>query len=135
MELILSLWLLLSAPQYDDVVLTAHIVQQEAGNQGFEGKVAVTNVILNRVASDRFPSDVRSVITSRGQFESYETGRYKHVKPDAETYHAVLHGMLAEPVVPEALYFCNYKHIGAKAKRWFDSLEQVDVVGNHTFYK
>lgn len=133
----LVIGLLLNTQQADmsTINLTAHVVEQEAGNQGFEGRVAVANVIAARTRDSRFPNTVRGVITGRGQFESYESGRYRHVTPTADTYLALLHGFLGEPIAPDAVFFCNYSNIGVKSKRWFDSLEEVVQVRNHTFYK
>jgi len=124
----------LNIPATDVVELTARVIEQEAGNQGLEGKLAVANVLLNRVENPKFPNDLKSVITSRGQFESYESGRYARVNVSKETYQA-LEKALAGEQITEAVYFCNYGNIGPKAKKWFNSLEEVNRIGNHRFYK
>ena len=41
--------------------LLARIIWAESGNQPFEGMIAVGNVVLNRVASERFPNSVHDV--------------------------------------------------------------------------
>ena len=57
--------------------LLAVIIFCEAGNQSYEGKVAVGNVVLNRVASPRFKQNtIESVIRASGQFEPVWTGWY-----------------------------------------------------------
>lgn len=56
---------------YDSIDMLAKCVEAEAGNQGLLGKRLVVDVILNRVDSDRFPNDVASVISQRGQFAVY----------------------------------------------------------------
>lgn len=56
---------------YDSIDMLAKCVEAEAGNQGLLGKRLVVDVILNRVDSDRFPNDVASVISKRGQFAVY----------------------------------------------------------------
>ena len=56
---------------YDNIDMLAKCVEAEAGNQGLLGKRLVVDVILNRVDSDRFPNDVASVISQRGQFAVY----------------------------------------------------------------
>jgi N-acetylmuramoyl-L-alanine amidase len=47
-------------------------------------------VILNRVDSPRFPNSIEEVITQKGQFEAYETGKVDLIwSPSEETYEAV----------------------------------------------
>ena len=56
---------------YDSIDMLARCVEAEAGNQGLLGKRLVVDVILNRVDSDRFPNDIASVISQKGQFAVY----------------------------------------------------------------
>lgn len=56
---------------YDSIDMLAKCVEAEAGNQGLLGKRLVVDVILNRVDSDRFPNDIASVISQKGQFAVY----------------------------------------------------------------
>lgn len=56
---------------YDSIDMLARCVEAEAGNQGLLGKRLVVDVILNRVDDPRFPNDVASVISARGQFAVY----------------------------------------------------------------
>ena len=52
----------------DEVKLLACLVHAEAGNQSYEGKLAVANVVLNRVKSSKYPNSIQKVIYQRGQF-------------------------------------------------------------------
>ena len=56
--------------EYSDstLKLLASIIFCEAGNQPYEGQVAVGAVVMNRVRSDAFPDTVREVIYQKGQF-------------------------------------------------------------------
>lgn len=56
---------------YDNLDMLARCVEAEAGNQGLLGKRLVVDVILNRVDSERFPNDIASVISQKGQFAVY----------------------------------------------------------------
>lgn len=58
-----------------DRYLLANLIYCEAGNQPFEGQVAVGNVVINRVLSGAFPDTVVGVIYQSGQFEPVSTGR------------------------------------------------------------
>ncbi len=58
----------------DEKTLLAAIIWCEAGNQGYEGMVAVGSVVMNRVRSNRFPNDIYSVIYQTGQFTPVVNG-------------------------------------------------------------
>ena len=62
--------------EYSDstLKLLASIIFCEAGNQPYEGQVAVGAVVMNRVRSDAFPDTVREVIYQKGQFTPAGTG-------------------------------------------------------------
>jgi N-acetylmuramoyl-L-alanine amidase len=81
----------LEEQEYDDSLeLLALCVEAEAGNQDQLGKRLVVDVILNRVDSPRFPNSIEEVITQKGQFEAYETGKVDLIwSPSEETYEAV----------------------------------------------
>ncbi len=51
-----------------DLYLLGAIIQCEAGNQSYEGKVAVGAVVMNRVRSAAYPNNVHDVIYASGQF-------------------------------------------------------------------
>lgn len=58
----------------DEITLLAAIIWCEAGNQCYEGMVAVGAVVMNRVRSNRFPNDIYSVIYQTGQFTPVVNG-------------------------------------------------------------
>lgn len=53
---------------YDDVTLLAALIQCEAGNEPYEGQVAVGAVVMNRLRSGAYPSSISGVIYQSGQF-------------------------------------------------------------------
>lgn len=59
----------------EDIYLLGAIIQCEAGNQSYEGKLAVGAVVCNRVRSGRFPGTISEVIYSPGQFSPVSNGR------------------------------------------------------------
>ena len=52
----------------DDRTLLATIIYCEAGNQPYEGKLAVGAVVCNRVRSGSYPNNIHDVIYAKGQF-------------------------------------------------------------------
>ena len=57
-----------------DQRLLAALIFCEAGNQPYEGQVAVGAVVLNRVNSGVYPGSIREVIYQSGQFGPAMTG-------------------------------------------------------------
>lgn len=57
-----------------DKELLASLIFCEAGNQPYEGQVAVGAVVMNRVKSGVYPSTIREVIYQSGQFTPAMTG-------------------------------------------------------------
>ena len=57
-----------------DTELLAALIFCEAGNQPYEGQVAVGAVVMNRVQSGLYPNSIREVIYQSGQFTPAMTG-------------------------------------------------------------
>ena len=60
-----------------ELELLAQLVEAEAGNQEFEGKCLVVDVILNRVESPDFPNTISEVIFQEGQFSVIKNGAFE----------------------------------------------------------
>ena len=60
--------------------LLASIIYCEAGNQPYEGQVAVGAVIMNRVKSGSYPNSIEEVIYQSGQFGPAATGWLNSVR-------------------------------------------------------
>lgn len=54
--------------------LMAAIINCEAGAEGYQGKMAVGIVVMNRVKAKHFPNTIRKVIYQRGQFSPVRNG-------------------------------------------------------------
>lgn len=73
-----------------DQTLLAAIIYCEAGNQPYDGQVAVGAVILNRVRSSVYPNSISEVIYQSGQFGPAMTG--------------ILDQAIANGSIPESCY-------------------------------
>lgn len=51
----------------------------ESRGEPLQGKIAVANVIMNRVSSERYPDTVCGVVTQKHQFEFYWDGKKEEV--------------------------------------------------------
>ena len=122
----------------------ARNIYYEAGNQPFEGKVAVAQVTINRAESGQFPKDICQVVYQKNvvyervlcQFSWYcETATMMKPKNSAvfKESEIVARQVLLEgfrlPSLKNALYF-HATHINPKWNR-----EKVAVIAGHVFYK
>lgn len=59
-----------------DIRRMAAIIWCEARGESYEGQLAVGTVVMNRVESSRFPNTIEEVISQKGQFSPYQSGKY-----------------------------------------------------------
>lgn len=129
---------ILSGDQYynsESLYWLSHIINAESGIEPFKGKVAVGNVILNRVKSPEFPNSIYDVIfdTKWGvQFEPVENGTI-YDTPNEESILAAKLCLDGASVTSDSLYFLD----PAKAKNlWtIENCEYIATIGGHQFYK
>ena len=117
----------------DEIEILERIVQAEAGGSGYDGMLAVANVVLNRVKSERFPNTVTDVVFANRQFTPISDGRYYTVKV-SDTAKQVVENALngARLIGEDALYFCTPT---ANGKGWFErALRKIDYIAPHNFY-
>ena len=108
----------------DDVSLLAAIIYCEAGNQSYEGMVAVGAVVMNRVYSSSFPNSISEVIYQSGQFTPASSGVLASALANgvpSTCYDAAVAAMNGENPVGSALYFNTGSGKGIK-------------IGAHQFY-
>lgn len=67
------------AADADELRLLGALIYCEAGNQSYEGMVAVGAVVMNRVRSGAYPNTIHSVIYASGQFTPAMTGKVAKV--------------------------------------------------------
>lgn len=116
------------------------IVEAEATGEDIKGKMLVANVILNRVANDRFPDTVEKVVFQRNgstvQFSPIKDGRYWSVTVSKETKAAVARVLSGEDESKGALFFSARSRADASSMSWFDrNLKWLFKYGGHEFYK
>lgn len=110
-----------------DLAMLAAIIECEAGNQSYEGKLAVGSVIVNRVLNPRFGDSITSVIYASGQFSPVASGRFAIVLARGASSECVsaAYEVLNGNLTTTALYFHVYR-------------PSVDtggtVIGDHVFY-
>lgn len=107
-----------------DADLLAAIIYCEAGNQSYEGMVAVGAVVMNRVYSSSFPNTISEVIYQSGQFTPAYSGTLASALANgvpSACYDAAYAALNGENPVGSALYFNTGSGKGIK-------------IGAHQFY-
>lgn len=109
----------------DDVLLAA-LIQCEAGDEPYEGQVAVGAVVMNRVKSGAYPGTVRDVIYASGQFTPAGSGRLGRIvssgKVKASCLQAAQDAIAGNSPVGTATHF---KRAGSR---------EGIVIGHHVFW-
>lgn len=124
------------APAYseDDLYWLARIISAESRGEPMEGKLAVGSVVLNRVASDRFPDTVYGVIFDREwgvQFTPVANGTV-YQAPTAESVEAAKLCLEGVRVAGDSLYFLNPEQ---STNFWvMNNRPYVTTIGCHRFY-
>lgn len=118
----------------EDLLLLQRIVMAEAEGEPYEGKIAVANVVLNRLRSANFPDTIYKVLYQKYQFSPVANGRFDRVKPNEDSIRAVNEALNGRKEVSDDTYY-------------FLSLQLADdltvhhtrtfskTIGNHSFYK
>lgn len=96
-------------PRYDfqltweEMQLIAKVVWVEARGECNEGQQAVAEVVLNRLASDKFPDNLRDVIYGENQFRSAEF--LKDAQPYQLQYEMIENALYGPYVLPEDVFY------------------------------
>ncbi len=120
----------------NDVYWLARIIHAEAGAESYQGKVAIGNVILNRVKSSAFPNTIYNVIfeyyKSIPQFSPVADGTIYNT-PSQESLQAAKDALNGTRPVGNATYFFNPNKA---AGNWIvQTKTYVTRIGGHVFYQ
>lgn len=114
----------------DTLYWLSRIIYAESGNQPLEGKIAVGNVVMNRVNNPRFPNNIYDVLFQKNQFSPAASGSI-YRDPNEESVVAAMLVLDGAKVTPDALFF-NAAGVRSYASR---TRTYVATIGDHAFYK
>lgn len=123
-------------------------IYHEARNQPVKGQVAVSHVVLNRVADKRYPNDVCSVVqqakrTKYGklilhkcQFSWWCDGKSDHPR-DSDAFRWAMHVSLGVIYgqYPDLSNGATHYHSDKVSPKWAIKKVKTAVIGNHIFYR
>lgn len=107
----------------------------EARGEDFSSQVAVANVVLNRVESDKYPNTVKEVVQQYKQFSWFWDGKSDKPKDEKAwriSVQAAAVALNGYNNIEDALFYYNPK---LADPYWAVHKEVVKVSGNHIFLK
>ncbi len=118
----------------DDLYWLSRIVHAESQGESMEGKIAVANVVLNRVNSPLFDNTIYQVIFDKKhgiQFTPTANGTIYHT-PSGDSIIAAKRALLGENTAGKSLYFLNPD---ISTSFWIvENRPFFRSIGNHDFY-
>ncbi|MGI5849235.1 MAG: cell wall hydrolase [Christensenellales bacterium] len=111
----------------DEFYMLAQIIQSEAGGELYKGKIAVGNVVMNRVLCRSYPGNsITAVVTAPNQF-AYNS----NTKPSSSAKSAARDVLDFEVwVIPQNIYFFRAT---SSTSNW-GSHSYAMSIGGHSFY-
>ena len=118
----------------DDLYWLARIIQAESGLEPWQGKLAVGDVVMNRVADPDFPGSVYGVIFDKKfavQFTPVANGTI-YGPPGRDAVRAAAACLKGTQYTGEALYFLNP---ALSSSYWIqENRRYLFTIGGHDFY-
>ncbi len=120
----------------DEMYLMAKLVGIEARGGSLNKKLAVANVILNRVESNRFPNTIEGVVFQSGQFPPAHWDSFASEVPNADALLASQKALRNERAelngvkMPNEVLFFNYVPFSSKSDAEFFG----NIEGDYFYY-
>ena len=111
--------------------LLCRLIEAEAKGESYQGKIAVANVVINRVKDSRFPNTITNVIYAPRQFSPVSNGAIYNT-PSEDSVNAATAALYGEvqPEAKDAIYFWA-KYV--KKSNWIWTRQLTGIIGNHCF--
>lgn len=120
----------------DELYLFATVIYTEAGNQEYEGMLAVANVILNRMENGYWGTTLEEVLFAKGQFEgakkAYIERAQKKGIPDI-CYKAAKEALGGRNNIGDFIYFRTTSSANRTAD--YTTYTTFYILEDHVFYK
>jgi spore germination cell wall hydrolase CwlJ-like protein len=114
----------------------ANAVYFEARSEPIEGQLAVAEVVMNRAASGRYPTDLCAVITQKAQFSFIRRGRFPRADRGSDAWKkavaisSIARQKLAGSLPSSVLWY----HATYVSPKWGKRLTKQTQIGLHIFY-
>jgi hypothetical protein len=115
----------------------ASAVYFESRGEPIEGQLAVAQVVINRAASGRYPTDLCGVITQHAQFSFVRNGHMPMADRASEAWRKavaiahIAHEKLTQAELPSSVLWYHADYV---APSWGKRLTRQAQIGLHIFY-
>ena len=115
--------------------MLCYVLQGEVGGCSDASKIAVANVILNRVKSPNFPNTISGVLTADNQFTAIY-GYYNNTTPPTQnTIDCARRALNGEDNTNGAIFYYAPRYCGGSTAAWFESLQFCMELEGQRFFK
>ena len=118
----------------DEYEMLCYVLQHEVGHMSENSKIAVANVIINRVKSSNFPGTLEGVLTSPNQFTAIRNYYNKTDAPTQSVKDCALRALNGENNIGNAVYYYAPKYCGGSTAQWFESLTFCAELDGQRFF-
>ncbi len=119
----------------EEFEMMCYVLQNEAGGCSDESKIAVANVIINRVKSPNFPNTLKGVLTANNQFTAISNYYNKVNAPTQSTKDCVRRALSGEDNSKGAIFYYAPKYCGSSSAAWFETLNFCMELEGQRFFK
>ncbi len=115
----------------EEIYLLATVIASEALSESYEGKLAVANVIINRLISGKWGDSISDVVYAKGQFSGSSTGRFERFEKlmNEDCKKAAVEALAGVNNIGDFLFFRT------KGSAKLSSYSKYYILGNHCFYQ
>ena len=115
----------------------ATAVYFEARGESLEGQLAVARVVMNRASSGRYPPDWCGVVKQPAQFSFVRHGEFPSIDPNSQAWQKAeaIAELAASNIVPSVGADVLWYHADYVTPAWRRSLQEVQQIGAHIFYR
>ena len=123
----------------DELYCAAQNVYFESRGEPDLGQLAVTQVVLNRVNSHKWPNTVCGVVWQEKQFSWTHDGKSDRIKlstkQDRRVWIKSVFYAVMSMIEDDATNGATHYHNTSVEPYWVESMTQIAHIGNHIFYK
>lgn len=114
----------------------ADSIYHEARGEPLEGKMAVANVIVNRMKSRRFPNTACEVVWQRKQFSwTLYKSKHRHIHNYGNPHIEAIASKALSSKLVDVTGGATHYHADYVNPFWARSKTKTFVVGQHVFYR
>jgi spore germination cell wall hydrolase CwlJ-like protein len=126
-----------NAPLDEETNCLATAVYFEARGESLEGQLAVAHVVMNRAASGRYATDWCGVVKQPAQFSFVRHGEFPSIDTNCDAWRKAeaVAELAAANIVPSVGPDVLWYHADYVAPSWRRSLQEVEQIGAHIFYR